>query len=314
MSRIERPPHLTGFRLPGGSELHRGGKYLTGPVLDRQAGQVFLKAVIDPSRSKIREDLAHEFYWAREVGLAILAYPASSFKIPKVVEVDSGIRWVAYEWMDGHELGEDQLEAAIPHLAHVAYDLQALPINWPGVDLSSRFRRRFEKATDVLNSDYIGSERAAAIKDVVDGDLSALMPGLVHGDFVPKNMIVAGDDLSIITLVDFENGARPGRSEWYKPRREDIAYLYHILCVQYRRPDLATQLLDEVTSKLSQNPEFDPTRFTREFALSLLERTVSMMQTFIFGTPETKEIDPRRLDPDIYVEVIDQALEMLIKK
>lgn len=313
MSDLESLEAL-GYQPVDVTALQESSKFLTGPILHQDGTRFFLKMVKDPTQDSWREDLANEVQWNYYVWPHIS--PEAMWTIPEVVVQAADSSWAVFDYAEGRTVDELNLPLAqLADLALMAADVARVPLGREGADVKEWYKRRMQKFGHVLQSHYFDSvpETRERFRAMTDGavDLSSLTAGMIHGDFNLKNIIKVPDDLYY--LVDAEFGTATDRPEWDKPRYHDIAYFYHLLLCQYRQPERAEAwyALAREFMALHLGSEVEAS-FDTEFYLSVLERTMSMMDRFIINPDPHKIIDdPRRRAPAPYVDIINEALTQL---
>lgn len=294
--------------LPPFELLEERNKYFVGRVmLDDQP--YFIKTLKDPDNLDHQSGLANEVDWNTLVGTELGA--TSSFETPASAMVSPTT--AAFEFYDSPTFPEGLLEIELPTLAAIFHEIETIgsSLTWDpnGRDLVEWYRARLMRVENVWRGDYFPPAVARDITKLL-GDsalLGVLKPGLVHGDFNLKNLLMP-IGASRLVLVDSEFGAEPSKPAWYKPRREDAAYFYHLLVCQYQLPELAA-------GKLAQQlliDNFSEPDFEKEFALSLLEKTLSMMNHFVVSPKIGAVIDDvRRTEPEPYIWIVQDCLNAL---
>lgn len=207
------------------------------------------------------------------------------------------------DWVEGRHPAEDQLAEFIPPLVGVIGELSQLEVAWTGSS-SDWLKRKL----DILGRpalEHIGdptlSDRVTA---AIDSHVSAIKPGVVHGDLVPKNMLIAPTNAHKIYILDAEFGSHGSRPHFALPRMRDAAYLYHVLQVQYQQPETAELLYKKLGEQFT-----DDSTWQEEFWLCVIERSLSMYTHFVVNNPP--QVDIRRLNPEKYINCLHTALDQL---
>lgn len=284
-------------------------KFIVGYAIDQEGNGFFVKIVNDEAPDSAREDLANEIAWntaLRSVGAG------NNWSVPEVINYSPDFEWAVFEFIEGTHPGDEELEGQLSLVVGIVKDLMAVPLNREETgDMQSWAKERLTKFESVLDEDYFDDGDREAIQRVIAGDMSVISPGVVHGDLNPQKNIITTEEGQVF-LLDSELGTDFDRPDWDKPRYHDAAYFYHLLRCQYHRPDLAANFLDIIRNTASQHEGYDEADFTREFFLSVLERTVSMMNHFVTNLPPEKIVDdPRRLEPQPYIDTIRDSLKVL---
>lgn len=223
-------------------------KYTVGNVVDVEGHDLFLKAVNDPSQDSHREDLANEAAW----NIAVAAINANfDWRVPEVINHADDFAWVVFEFIEGNQPGEENLEAQLPIVAGMISDLIALPLGRETAgDLQPWYRGRLSRFQHVVDSDHLDEFDRANFQTVLNSDVSVIKPGVVHGDFNSKNILIT--EGGQVYLIDAELGTDFDRPEWDKPRYHDAAHYYHLLMCQHHRPDLAGNFFNIIKNTASQ--------------------------------------------------------------
>lgn len=303
-------PSISLESLPLANGLEERNKYWTGKVMSPEGGPLFIKALKDPDNVSQQADLENEITWNTTVRAQLT--DENSFAVPESCLISPTVG--SFEFYEGTPPAEEELGDLVYRVIPVLDELEAIGsrFTWDaekGRDLEAWYRQRLGRVESVWRSTYFPPSTARDVERLLDNSraISLLRPGLVHGDFNLKNMLVLPGDTKLV-LVDSEFGSIPSKPEWYKPRYEDAAYFYHLIICQYHQADLAdTRVIPQLL--LSHMQEGD---FQQEFQLSVLEKTLSMMSHFVVNPKPGLVIDDtRRTEPEPYIHLVNESLRAL---
>jgi hypothetical protein len=289
----------------------RRAKFYTGPVKNIGTGETsFLKAVVEQTSDSVAQDLQTEATWniqvqpfAQELGVVI----------PGVESHAHTFKWVLFNHIEGSPIAERELEKYIEKIAKLCASISQVPLGREPNGLGGWMKNRLGRFEQASASEHVSRHLAEQIIRAGESvDDSTIQAGTAHGDINLPNMLVSdqlGDDIG---LVDSEFGTLRTKPEWDKPRYHDAAYFYHLLYVQYQRPDLAEKFKVAFEKEMRLSPDFDKETFEVEFGFSVLERTLSMGNHHIFKRDRNKPVsDPRRLEPGPYVQLVEQSIQAI---
>lgn len=287
-------------------------KFLTAPVANPTSNKRFFLKAVQNTQRFAWEDLENECIWNTENR----DYLAScGYQVPEVVARDPYSQWALFEYLEGSPLDEADVRAHIADLALLGTTICLLPLGRPVIaPLDMWFKRRIRNNMDIPER-FLSQQNHRKLDALGRGIISVagiILPGTVHGDFKPGNILrsnrgelsVVDSEFGTVTAPHQDTRVRR-RTEHDKPRYHDLAYMYHLLWCQYQDPVLAREFAKAAYANLSRERGISPTDFNQEFGLSVLERTLSMAKHFVFSRDETKKVDDiRRTEPEPYKDLI----------
>lgn len=298
--------------------------FRVGKALDETGRPHFLKALLDPADEFVRESLQNEVRWNQAIDSRLRR---EFWSVPQAITHDPDYTWAAFEYIGGHPPEEQAIEGwLLGAVVGIGLSLYRMPLGREGAAVSDWYQQRLGKFGAVIASRFFDAADRRAVDNIqADNELAAqLKAGVVHGDLNPtKNLLVGAQEWHLF-LTDAEFGTLPERPEWDKPRLHkdldkprfhDMAYYYHLLRCQYHRPDLAECFLRTLRINIQETYGVAESVFNTEFQLSVLERTISMMNHFVVNPKRDKKIDDeRRTRPEPYVETIQDSLAVVTRR
>jgi|GEM_PF-3021900 len=285
-------------------------KFVTGIVADITGETYFLKVAAKTPPNYEGSDLANESYWNTH---AYSHMVANGFRIPSTIKIANDGSWALFEFLEGGQLTEDDLEENLHDIARLCACIVEIPLQDDDIyqkpnGLGAWCENRIDRALGKSDNHPFSKNQTYMMRRVLK-NADQLVRASVHGDVNLKNLI-GGRELG---LVDAEFGVTPQRSGWGNLRYHDAAYFYHLLHCQYHRPDLAEKFLEHFLQEVTFDLIDDVENFEYEFYTSLLERTLSMGNHFVWNRDPSKEVDdPRRTEVGPYLEIVERSLDVLV--
>ncbi len=291
-------------------DLEVRAKFFTGPVQDEAGNLYFLKAVKDDNSYDLA-DLENEVRWNQTIGPRI---NNKYWAVPHVVTHAPDFEWAVFEHAGGQEPTEDKLYPLLGVIGHIATTLYHLPLGREGSNLVDWYRERLERSCSVTHSQFFDDDTRGKIADIVANEdlLNGIQAGIVHGNLSLANLLIQQIKRPQLYIVDSEFGTLAEKPEWDKPRFDDMAFFYHLLCCQHQQPEAAELFKQRCWYDLRDDAGMTRENFDKEFHLSVLERTISMMSHFIINRAPGKKVnDVRRLRSEPYVALVHESIKAI---